>query len=74
MAGYRNAPWHAVDIDPARSGFGPIGHMGYFKPKAMGLWKATLDWFDGGGHRAATFTAAAPDRFGVGGMVNTAPQ
>jgi hypothetical protein len=34
--------------------------MGYFKPKALGLWKAALDWFDGGSQRAATFTAAAP--------------
>ncbi len=22
----------------------PIGHMGYFRPHAMALWRETLDW------------------------------
>jgi predicted alpha/beta hydrolase len=46
MAGYRHAGWRALDIDPQRSGLGPIGHMGYFKPAAQPLWQAVLDWFD----------------------------
>ena len=46
MAGYRNAPWRAVDVDPRTSGLGPIGHMGYFRPPARPLWDAALDAFD----------------------------
>jgi predicted alpha/beta hydrolase len=46
MAGYRSAPWRAVDIDPAIAGLGPIGHMGYFRRKAEPLWRVVLDWFD----------------------------
>jgi predicted alpha/beta hydrolase len=45
MAGYRNAGWRALDIDPA-GGIGPIGHMGYFRPAAQVLWRGALDWFD----------------------------
>jgi predicted alpha/beta hydrolase len=43
MAGYRNAPWDAVDVDPAACG-GRVGHMGYFRPAAAGLWDGALDW------------------------------
>jgi predicted alpha/beta hydrolase len=46
MAGYRQAAVHAVTIDPRRSGLGPIGHMGYFRPRARPLWDAALAWFD----------------------------
>jgi predicted alpha/beta hydrolase len=47
MRGYRNAPWFGITIDPAASGIGKIGHMGYFRPQAHTLWAAALDWFDG---------------------------
>ena len=36
-----------------RAGLGPIGHMGYFRPKAKPLWDEALDWFD-------TLRAATP--------------
>jgi predicted alpha/beta hydrolase len=48
MAGYTKAPWHAVTLDTragALAGIGPIGHMGYFRPKAEPLWNQVLDWF-----------------------------
>ena len=45
MAGYSNAPWRGVDIDPLRSGIGPVGHMGYFRPRASPLWEEALRWF-----------------------------
>jgi predicted alpha/beta hydrolase len=44
MAGYRNAARHTLDIDPSHVGLRAIGHMGYFKPDAMPLWEAALDW------------------------------
>ncbi|QGZ39220.1 putative alpha/beta hydrolase [Pseudoduganella flava] len=46
MAGYRNAQWQGVDVDPRR-GFGKLGHMGYFRPHAQPLWAAALEWCDG---------------------------
>lgn len=46
MAGYRNASVRAVTIDSRRAGLGPIGHMGYFRPKALPLWNEALDWFE----------------------------
>jgi predicted alpha/beta hydrolase len=46
MAGYKGTAWQAVDIDPVRSGLGPIGHMGYFRRSSEPLWQAVLDWFD----------------------------
>lgn len=45
MAGYRNAELTQVDLDPRQLGFGPIGHMGYFRRKAQPLWDEVLDWF-----------------------------
>lgn len=45
MQGYRNAPVTRVDIDPEQ-GFGPIGHMGYFREQAQPLWGGVLAWFD----------------------------
>lgn len=45
MAGYRSAPVEAVDLDPRRSGLGPIGHMGYFRPAAEPLWQSVLAGF-----------------------------
>ncbi|KQV80444.1 alpha/beta hydrolase [Massilia sp. Root351] len=53
MRGYRNAPWFGITIDPAASGLGKIGHMGYFRPQAQALWGAALDWFDGIGRERA---------------------
>ena len=46
MAGYRNTSVRAVTIDPRQAGLGPIGHMGYFRPKALPLWNEALDWFE----------------------------
>jgi predicted alpha/beta hydrolase len=46
MAGYRHAEWRGLDIDPASSGLGPIGHMGYFRAQAEPLWRNALDWFE----------------------------
>ena len=46
MAGYRNAPVRAVTLDSRRAGLGPIGHMGYFRPRAQPLWNEALQWFD----------------------------
>ncbi len=46
MAGYRRAAVRCVTIDPRRAGLGPIGHMGYFRPRALPLWNEALDWFD----------------------------
>jgi predicted alpha/beta hydrolase len=46
MAGYRHADWRGLDIDPATSGLGAIGHMGYFRPQAEPLWRGVLDWFE----------------------------
>ena len=45
MAGYRNAAVRSVTLDSRRSGLGAIGHMGYFRPKALPLWNEALDWF-----------------------------
>ncbi len=53
MAGYRNAAWQALDIDPVASGLGAIGHMGYFKPKALPLWEASLRWLEANGRGAS---------------------
>lgn len=47
MAGYRNAPVRSVTVDPRGAGLGTIGHMGYFRPRAVPLWNQALDWFDG---------------------------
>ncbi|WP_066271720.1 alpha/beta hydrolase family protein [Hydrogenophaga palleronii] len=46
MAGYRNSTVRTLTIDPRTAGLGPIGHMGYFRPKAAPLWNEALDWFD----------------------------
>jgi predicted alpha/beta hydrolase len=56
MAGYRNAAVRAVTINPRLAGLGPIGHMGYFRSRAMPLWNEALDWFES--RRATT---AFPD-------------
>jgi predicted alpha/beta hydrolase len=53
MAGYRNATVQAVTLDSRRLGLGPIGHMGYFRPRAQPLWNEALAWFDSLGRRAA---------------------
>jgi predicted alpha/beta hydrolase len=46
MSGYRNADWHATDIDPRQAGMGPIGHMGYFKAQCKPLWEGALHWLE----------------------------
>lgn len=46
MAGYTQAPWRALDLDPAEHG--PLGHMGYFRAPAQPLWQRVLDWFEAG--------------------------
>lgn len=58
MAGYRNAARQTLDIDPSRIGLRAIGHMGYFKPAAMPLWKSALAWFETlrNAQSAASFT------------------
>ncbi len=54
MAGYRNAAVRSVTLDSRRAGLGAIGHMGYFRPKAVPLWNEALDWFASlSQHRAA---------------------
>jgi predicted alpha/beta hydrolase len=44
MSGYRSASVTTVDIRPSDLGIGPLGHMGYFKSEAVGLWDSALDW------------------------------
>jgi len=46
IAGYENAPWQTLDIDPAHFGLRSIGHLGYFKPDAQPLWETALAWFE----------------------------
>lgn len=46
MSGYRQAVVQTLTIDPVRQGMGPIGHMGYFRPRAQPLWADALKWFD----------------------------
>ena len=60
MAGYRHAPWQAIDLDPLASGVGSIGHMGYFRRKAEPLWQQALAWFD---EHAAPHKSSQPLRF-----------
>ena len=55
LLGFRNAPLTRVDLDPQRSGLGPIGHLGYFRPPARPLWDAVLGWL-------AAHGATAPRR------------
>ena len=45
LQAYCNAPLERVMLDPRSLGMGPIGHMGYFKPRAEALWRETLEWF-----------------------------
>lgn len=44
MQAYRNAPVERVTLDPRSLGMGPIGHVGYFRPRAEALWRETLAW------------------------------
>jgi len=46
MAGYRNADWRGIDIDPTTIGVRGLGHMGYFRAGAEALWDHALDWFE----------------------------
>jgi len=43
MSGYRNAALSTCDIHP-QAPTRAIGHMGYFRPAARGLWQDALDW------------------------------
>ena len=45
MQAYCNAAVERITVDPRQGGFGEIGHMGYFRPRAISLWQETLDWF-----------------------------
>ena len=54
MAGYRNVRWQASDIEPAKTGMGPIGHMGYFKQNCLPLWQGALDWLEQNGRIGPT--------------------
>ena len=56
MAGYRNAPVHATDIDPQSAGMGPIGHMGYFKQSCLPLWQGALHWLEQNGRAPAALS------------------
>lgn len=43
LRGYQNAAKTVIDLDPRTTG--PLGHMGYFRAKAMPLWGHVLEWF-----------------------------
>lgn len=43
IRGYRNAPRQVRDLHPG-TGKRPIGHMGYFRASATGIWNEALDW------------------------------
>lgn len=60
MAGYRNADWQGVDIDPRARGLGAIGHMGYFRRAAQPLWDEVLRWFGEHAPNAPGATGSAP--------------
>ncbi len=45
MQAYCNATVERITLDPRHGGFGEIGHIGYFRPRAISLWQETLDWF-----------------------------
>lgn len=47
MAGYTNAGWQGVVVEPGRNGLGAVGHMGYFRAGGQPLWDGVLDWFLG---------------------------
>jgi predicted alpha/beta hydrolase len=44
MQAYCNAPVERGTLDPRSRGMGPIGHVGYFRPRAEALWQETLAW------------------------------
>jgi predicted alpha/beta hydrolase len=46
MAGYTQAAWEALDIDPAHLGLRALGHMGYLRFEAQSLWLSALNWLD----------------------------
>jgi predicted alpha/beta hydrolase len=49
MSAYRGAVVERVDLDPRRLGLRTIGHIQYFRPQAVDLWRATLRWLQAGG-------------------------
>lgn len=52
IAGYGSASVTRVDLDPEQEGFGPIGHMGYFRSQAQPLWEKMLAWLMEEAYRA----------------------
>lgn len=46
FAFYRNADLVRVDLDPAAHGLKSLGHMGYFRGGAEGIWDRVLTRFD----------------------------
>lgn len=56
MAGYRNSPRTAVDVDGHAQGLGAVGHLGYFWRHAQPLWADMLAWFDEHGDRKPVAT------------------
>ena len=46
IEGYSNARREVLDIDPAQLGLSGIGHLGYFRPPAVRLWKSAFAWLD----------------------------
>jgi len=58
---YPEAEIRGVDVDPASTG--PIGHMGYFRSAAQGLWDEALAFFaDRASSTASAGRAEAPAR------------
>ncbi|GHG63212.1 alpha/beta fold hydrolase [Comamonas sp. JC664] len=51
---YPRATIERVNIDPRE--LGPIGHVGYFRNKALPLWDRALAWFSERGPGAAAFS------------------
>ena len=45
MQAYCNAAVERITLDPRQGGLGEIGHIGYFRHRAISLWQETLDWF-----------------------------
>lgn len=46
MTGYTSAPWRTADIDVSTRGIGAVGHMGYFRERAVPLWDDVFRVFD----------------------------
>ena len=71
MAGYSNTTVRKVDIHPGQLGIGPIGHMGYFRPRAVALWQQALD--EDRAEREARVTRTIIVRDGARDVIGQAP-